>query len=224
MPSCWGVLWTNNRRCTAGQAAFGMLLVNVSTIGALTPYTWPSPMLLIMWLVLPGSAIVVNVAVLVVVFPSAPVALTLAVYFMPYRNACIGTQLDPSGRGAPSTLAPVPALVTSTVADFAFRVWYVISTDAGTSMAPSLGSEIDAATLPPSLRLPPPAPFQCAVDFPQPDRASATITVRTAPRTRIPPRALGRPRTGNGQTRWGPAGGASVGGRCCQPAANCTCR
>src|SRR2546423_13925162 len=117
MPSCWGVLWTNNRRCTAGQAAFGMFLVKVSTIGAPTPYTWPSPMLLIMWMVLPGSAIVVNVAVLGVVFPSAPVGLTLAGYFLPYRNACTGTQLDPSGPGAPATVAPAPGVVTSPGAD-----------------------------------------------------------------------------------------------------------
>src|SRR2546423_10854666 len=107
MPSCWGVLWTNNRRCTAGQAAFGMFLVKVSTIGAPTPYTWPSPMLLIMWLVLPGSAIVVNVAVLVTVFPSAPVAGTLAGYFFPHPNAPLGTPLPPPGAGPPPPLPPV---------------------------------------------------------------------------------------------------------------------
>src|SRR2546423_15681954 len=87
MPSCWGVLWTNNRRCTAGQAALGMLLVNVSTIGAPTPYTWPSPMLLIMWLVLPGSAIVVNVAGLVTVFSAGPVAVSFGGCFFPYPYA-----------------------------------------------------------------------------------------------------------------------------------------
>src|SRR2546423_15375983 len=114
MPSCWGVLWTNNRRCTAGQAAFGMFLVKVSTIGAPTPYTWPSPMLLIMWLVLPGSAIVVNVAVLVTVFPAAPVAGTLAVYFLPDPSARIGNQLAPAGPGAPPRLAPGPAVGPST--------------------------------------------------------------------------------------------------------------
>src|SRR5689334_10690399 len=117
---------------------------------------------LIMWSVLAGSFMIVNVEVAVAVLPSSPVAVTLAVYFCPYRRACIGTHVDPSGRGPPSTFAPLPALVTSTVAFFAFFVWYAISTDAGTSVAASFGSVIVAATLPPSLVLPlAPDPFQC---------------------------------------------------------------
>ncbi len=79
-------------------------------------------MLLSMWLVSPGSAIVVKLAVVAAVLPSVPVAVTLAVYFVPYLSACAGTQLDPSGRSAPSTWAPDKALVSSTAALLAFLV------------------------------------------------------------------------------------------------------
>src|SRR2546430_2129192 len=99
-----------------------MLFVNVRTMGAPMPYSWLSPMLLIMWLVLPGSAIVVNVTVPVAVVPSFPVAVTFAVYFMAYRSACAGTQADPSGRIVPSTWAPDDAFLTSTEAFLAFLV------------------------------------------------------------------------------------------------------
>src|SRR2546423_6839723 len=109
MPSCWGVLWTNNRRCTAGQAAFGMFLVKVSTIGAPTPYTWPSPMLLIMWLELPGSAIVVNVSAPVRAIPSAPESLAFCGFFIPDPDASVPAHLDAMAPGAPADLVAAPA-------------------------------------------------------------------------------------------------------------------
>src|SRR6266536_434632 len=132
-----------------------------------------------MWLVLPGSGIVVKLTVLVAVVPSVPDAVTFAVYFVAYLSACAGTQLDPSGRIAPSTLAPVPALVNWMVAPLAFFVWYAISTAAGTPVAASLGSEMVTPTFPPSFVLPP-GPFQCVDDFPQADRGNAAIRINAA--------------------------------------------
>jgi hypothetical protein len=134
-----------------------------------------------MWLVLPGSAIVVKLTVLVAVFPSVPVAVTFAVYFVAYFSACAGTHDDPSGLGSPSTEFPDPALVSSTLALFAFFVWYVISTAAGTSVAASFGPVMVTVTLPPSSVLLLPPPFQWVLDdFPQADRARAAISTRAA--------------------------------------------
>src|SRR5690348_221597 len=130
-----------------------------------------------MWLVLPGSAIVVKLMVLVAVVPSVPVAVTFAVYLVAYLSACAGTHDDPSARSSPSTVLPDPALVSSTLALLAFFVWYVISTAADTSVAASFGPEMVTATFPPSFVLPPPPPFQWVLDdFPQADRVRAAIS------------------------------------------------
>src|ERR1051325_1854056 len=83
------------------------------------------------------------------VLPSLPVAVTFTLYFVPYFNACCGTHEEPSSRIDPSTVAPVPALLTWTLVLVAWSAVKVISVDAGTSVAPLAGPVTVEATVSP---------------------------------------------------------------------------